>query len=222
MKREPFFTGQILEIAVGERYDNRLYRAQVAQADNRHLVLHVPGFDPLGFVDLLKGTGVTLRTTWKGEPHLGASKLAEHFKDSSPYLVIRRPSSLAAVRREASARVRADLDAKYVPRAEPPIRAAEPEDASGESTLALCGVPEPFDPGTHLRVELEDEGRKPLILEGRVRHVRRDPEEASRYIVDLAIEGLDTCLEQRLLRMLLRPRDEGTDCAGDNNLRGSE
>jgi hypothetical protein len=222
MKREPFHTGQILEIAVGERIDNRLYRAQVAQADGHHLVLHVPGFDPLGFVDLLKGTGVTLRTTWKGEPHLGASKLAEHFKDSSPYLVIRHPSNLEPLRREARARVRTELRAKYVLKTAPPIRPADPDEASEESLLALCRIPEPFDPGTCLRIEIEDCDGKPLSLEGRVRHVRRDPEDASRYAVDLKIENLDGATERRLLRTLLSPRGAEAEERGGLGSEGVE
>lgn len=205
MIRDPFLAGQILDLTIGERIDNKLYRAQVAQADDRNLVLHVPGFDPLGFVDLLKGTNVTLRTASKGEPVLGLSRLAEHFKDSSPYLVVRRPKDLIPVRREARASVRVDLDAKYVVKTEPPLRAAGTE-RKGEGILSLRRVPEPFDTGTLLRVEISDPDGDPFAVEGRVRHVSRDPEESLRYRIDLAIDALDPALERRFLRALLHSR----------------
>jgi hypothetical protein len=207
MMRDPFLAGQILELTIGERTNNKLYRAQVSQADERNLVLHVPGFDPLGFVDLLKGTGVTLRALWKGEPVIGVSKLAEHFKDSSPYLVVRRPKELFPVRREASARVQVELGAKYAVRAEPTIRPAGQERLAGEGILSLCRVPEPFDLGTLLHLELQDPDGGPFPVEGRVRHIRRDPEDASCYRVDLAVDALDPSLERRLLRAILRPRE---------------
>ena len=63
---EPYDTGQILEILIGEGINNKIYRSQITQADNRTIVLHVPGFDPLRFVDLLKGTKVQIRVSRDG------------------------------------------------------------------------------------------------------------------------------------------------------------
>ncbi|MFH1278763.1 MAG: hypothetical protein ABIK65_10335 [Candidatus Eisenbacteria bacterium] len=208
MNRGPFLAGQIMEISIGERIDNKIYRAQVSQADERNLVLHVPGFDPLRFVDLLKGTGITLRTYWKGEPHLGSSKLAEHFKDSSPYLVIRRPADLTPVERTARAIVLAEIESKYEVRAERTLRRADPPERNGEGTIQLRRVPEPFDLGTDLVVELEDPEGGTFPVEGRVARVTRDPEHPKRYAVTLRIDVLDRSVRERLLNTLLRAPDE--------------
>jgi c-di-GMP-binding flagellar brake protein YcgR len=217
MMRDPFLPGQIVEIAVGDRADSGLYRAQITQADERTLILHVPGFDPLGFVDLLKGTGLTLRASWRGQPHVGISKLTEHFKDSSPYLVVRRPANLVPVRRKACARVSVELDAKYALKAQSRIRPAEPESAPGLGWLTLRGVPEPMDPGTRLQLVVEDLEGAPLELPGSVRRVSRDPEEASSYVVDFAVEKLDPREEHRLLCALLRP-PEGEESGRPNGV----
>lgn len=207
MMRDPFLAGQIFEIVIGERIDNKLYRAQVSQADERNLVLHVPGFDPLRFVDLLKGTAITLRTYWKGEPYVGSSRLAEHFKDSSPYLVIRRPTDLAPVERTARACLLADIEARYVVRMGGPVRGAGRPGKGDEGMIHLRRVPEPFDVGTDLRVELESPEGKTFPLEGRVARVARDPDEPGRYSVSLQLDPLGPGARERLLHTLLHTPD---------------
>jgi len=209
MKHDPFLVGQILEIALGERADNKVYRAQVSQADERNIVLHVPGFDPLYFVDLLRGTATILRTHWKGGPHIGASKLSEHFKDSSPYLVIRRPEELVPVERKARAQVAVEIDARYIARDEDPIRTRRPDKPNGSGLIHLRNVPEPFDPGTALVVEIDGIGGDVVRLEGRVVGIRRDPENRAGYAMTFAIETLDEGQRERLLDVLLQPREDG-------------
>lgn len=210
MKRDPFLAGQILEVSIGERIDNKVYRAQVSQADERNLVLHVPGFDPLRFVDLLKGTGITLRTYWKGEPHIGSSKLAEHFKDSSPYLVIRRPADLIPVERKARATMIAEIETRYAVRTERPVRRADPPERNGGGLIQLRRVPEPFDLGTDLVVEMVDPEGGTFPVEGRVARVSRDPDHPNRYAVTLRIQALDGSVRERLLNTMLHEPDEET------------
>ncbi len=201
--RDTFHSGQILEIAIGERADNKLYRAQVNGTDSRNLVLYVPGFDPMRFVDLLKGTPVTLRVEWEGEPHLGSSRLAEHFKNSSPSLVIRRPSELFSVERRANAVVPGEVEVRYTVRAGGPIREAASAGANGAGSISLRMVPEPFDPGTGLTVEMVDSSGESLIVTGSVRSAKRERVDGLRYAVVLSLDPLDTRRREQLLDILL-------------------
>ncbi|MBN1827073.1 MAG: hypothetical protein JW958_12515 [Candidatus Eisenbacteria bacterium] len=203
-----FLVGQILEITIGEKVDNKLYRAQVTQADRRNVVLHVPGFDPLRFVDLLKGTAVSLRTHWRGKPHVGAARLAQHFKDSSPYVVIQRPERLDPVERCASARIEADFEVEYTAPEQRLIREADRTVRLEEGRIRLYGVPEPFDVGTMLHLSARRDGGRPIRFEGRVVHVSKDPDDPSRYEMAVAVGTLGADQKEALLDAVLRREEE--------------
>ncbi len=209
----PFLTGQILEIAIGERVDNKVYRGQIAQVDEKNLVLHVPGFDPLHFVDLLKGTGVSLRAQWKGRIHYGTSKLAEHFKNSSPYVVVRRPLHLKPIERKASVTVSRDFEVAYAPNEQSPLRPARAGSGNGGS-VELRGVPEPFDVGTSLRLRISLQAGEEIDLEGEVCRVSRDPSDEARYAMVVSIELPDSSRGARLLEALLTPIDHSSEGTG--------
>jgi hypothetical protein len=214
----PFLTGQILEIAIGERVDNKVYRGQIAQVDDKNLVLHVPGFDPLHFVDLLKGTGVSLRAQYKGKIHYGTSKLAEHFKNSSPYVVVRRPLHLKPIERRASVTLSCDFEVAYVPHEQSPVRPAHAKRGNGGS-VELRGVPEPFDVGTSLRLHFTLGAKEVIDLEGEVCRVSRDPSDAGRYAMVVSIDLPDSSRGARLVEALLSPIDLSSGGMGGGSAR---
>ena len=217
---EFYLAGQILEILIGERIDNKFYRAQVTQTDHRTIILHVPGFDPLRFVDLLKGTSVRIRVSRDGRPHFGASRLAQHFKDSSPYLVVQRPSTLEPIVRNGIVKISTFLKLEYsAPEVSPILKANDCKNYRN-GKLYIHDMPEPFDIGTHLSLNGVDSRGKAIHVEGCVSSVMRDPDNPSRYAMFLSMNALNQTQKDCLLDAVLHSPDplspEGGDVSEDD------
>ncbi len=203
-----FQVDQVLDLTIGSRMDNKVFRAQVVRLDDKDLVLHVPGFDPLYFVDILKGTDVVLGVEDAGERFVLPSRIMRHFKSTSPYLVVRRPRKTKPIKRKAVAMFRKILDIEYIPYEGSVLRESESPGKNELGKIFLCSVPEPFDIGTPLRVIIRRKGGIVVDLEGRVARVSRDSSAQTLYQVDYSIERLSEGRVSDLLGILLSDTEE--------------
>jgi hypothetical protein len=201
---DPFHSVPDLEITIGKRINSKVYRAELERFDARNLILHVPGFDPLHFVDLLKGTPVSLRVPMNGTFAFARTKLAKHFKNSSPYVVVRRPDDLVPIVRSGRVTAACNVVIEYEPII-PAIVKLDALEREGWGELMLFGIPEPFDVGTTLRLSWDGEDGKPVAIEVHVATIGRDPEDEESYAAAVRISQLTDDQKGALLRLLLRP-----------------
>ncbi len=205
---------QVLDITIGGRTDNKVFRAQVARMNGKEIVLHVPGFDPLHFVDLLKGTEVVLRASRGEERMIARSKMTRHFKNTSPYLLVRRPDGMRPIRRTAVAVFSRKLDIEYAPLEGHMLRRSARNDGSSLGTIVLRSVPEPFDVGTPLEVRVRRAGGAPVILEGHVAGISTDGlsgRDEARYEILYAIDKIAEEHVAALFGMLISPPEERSE-----------
>lgn len=205
---DPFQTVPYLDITIGKRINNKVYRAEIERCDARNLILHVPGFDPLHFVDLLKGTPVCLRVPVNGSFSFARSKLAKHFKNSSPYVVVSRPDDLVPIVRSGQLLTQKRAKISYEPVTPAIVKQSVAVVSESGQALMLCGLPEPFDPGTSLRISWEDGERGTLSIVVSVGTIGRDPEDEECYAASVHIGELSEEQKDGLLRLLLAPELE--------------
>ena len=117
-------------------------------------------------------------------------------------------STFVRIDTDGRATVVADVGTTYAVRTERPLRGADPPGRNGKGMIQLRRVPEPFDLGTDLVVEMEDPEGGTFPVEGRVARVSRDPEHPNHYAVTLRIHALDAAARERLLNTLLCAPDE--------------
>ncbi|NNE08061.1 MAG: hypothetical protein HKN20_05810 [Gemmatimonadetes bacterium] len=208
---DPFQTVPYLDITIGKRVNNKVYRAEIERCDARNLILHVAGFDPLHFVDLLKGTPVCLRVPVNGSYSFARSKLAKHFKNSSPYVVVRRPDDLVPIVRSGRFLTEQRVEISYEPVVPAIVKAGAKEGGDSWGYLTLCGLPEPFDRGTSLRVSWHDGREREMTIVVCVAAIGRDPDDEDRYAASVRIDGLSDEQKDGLLRLLLAPGPEADD-----------
>ena len=75
--------------------------------------------------------------------------------------------------------------------------------ANGTGLISLRMVPEPFDPGTGLTVEMVDPSGESLTVTGSVRSVKRELVDESRYVIVLSLDPLEARRREQLLDILL-------------------
>lgn len=198
----PFRVDQVVDITIGNRTDNKVFRAQVVRVDNSDLVLHVPGFDPLHFVDLLKGTDVVLGIQENSERYVLTTRMIRHFKNTSPYLVVRSPAKSKPIRREAVAMIHQMLDIEYIPGDGSIVRASESSEGNFPGKIVLNDVPEPFDLGTPLKLSFRGTGGRRVPLHGRVAGISRDSSAKALYQVVVALDRPDESQMPALLDII--------------------
>lgn len=205
---DPFQTVPYLDITIGKRVNNKVYRAEIERCDARNLILHVAGFDPLHFVDLLKGTPVCLRVPFNGSFSFARSKLAKHFKNSSPYVVVRRPDDLVPIVRSGRFLTQQRVEISYEPIIPAIVKAGAHRGADSWGHLTLCDLPEPFDQGVSLRVSWQDGKERMMSIVVCVAAIGRDPDDEDRYAASVRIDELSDEQKDGLLRLLLAPGPE--------------
>ncbi len=205
--KDPFHADQVLDIVLGDRVDNTVYHAQVTRSDSRQIVLHVPGYDPHHFVDLLKGTPVTLRLRWREGRYIGRTKLVRHFKNTSPYVVVARPGNIRPIKRSARAEFRRDWRIEYE-RIDRKILRHASADFDGSGHIELGDLPEPFDVGTRLRLRLFLGRGEKVEIEGHITRIVREHGEENRYSAAFSIDNGDRKTKDVLWRALFSPPEE--------------
>ncbi len=208
---DPFQTVPYLDITIGKRVNSKVYRAEIERCDARNLILHVPGFDPLHFVDLLKGTPVCLRVPVNGSFSFARSKLAKHFKNSSPYVVVRRPDDLVPIVRSGYLLALQRAEVSYEPIVPAIVKGGVRPDADSRGYLTLCGLPEPFDLETSLRVSWQDGKNRAMSIIVCVAAIGRDPEDEECYAASVRIDDLSEEQKDGLLRLLLAPAPQADE-----------
>ncbi len=218
-----FRVDQVVDITIGNRMDNKVFRAQVVGVDHSDLVLHVPGFDPLHFIDLLKGTDVVLGIQEDSDRYVFTSRMTRHFKNTSPHIVVRCPQESAPIRREAVAMIHQMLDIEYTLDEEPIVHASELPDGESPGKITLREVPEPFDLGTHLKVKFRWGGGRKIEVSGRVAGISRGSSTKALYQVIVALDPVDTRMMPALLDIIFsdeepRSKIEPLETEGRNSL----
>lgn len=209
--QSPFHVDQVIDLTVGNRKDNKVFRAQVMRCDEKDLVLLVPGFDPLHFVDLLKGTEVVLGVQQGEERYVFTSRMTRHFKNTSPYLVVRRPGREQPIRRVAVARIHRMLDIEYKPGGSPMVRTSRTS-GEGARRILLTDVPEPFDVGTPLDLTVRRRNSKNDIrLTGRVSAISRDSGANAAYQIELLLDRIEESQVGALLEIVLSAEEREDD-----------